>query len=88
MPGDKPVLHRAHPVALGSEGAFVLCPDTHTERSLMTSSPENDQFYRMLGKAFLLIQFKKKTASYTSVTTERISRLDPIKFPTLRPEEN
>lgn len=57
LPDDKPVLHPQHPVVVGTEGPFVLCPaDTNTTSSLTTTSVVNTQFVNMLGKSFCLIR--------------------------------
>ena len=57
LPGVNPVLHPEHPVVVGSEGPFVLCPvDTTTTSSVATTSVVNTQFIHMLGKSFLQIQ--------------------------------
>ena len=52
LDGTKPILHREHPVVVGTEQALPLCPPTTTVRSVLhdTSKQVNTEFSSMLGK--------------------------------------
>jgi hypothetical protein len=56
LDGKKPILHREHPVVVGTEEIRPLCPpDTASKSLLRVGETTCDQFMNMLGKFLLSI---------------------------------
>ena len=56
LDGTKPILHREHPVVVGTEEIRPLCPpDTASKSLLRVGETKCDQFMNMLGKFLLSI---------------------------------